>query len=438
MTKVRAALTPTAVAAYRQRFPLPQPWRLEGCEDGGFAGAVVIPALAESPELFATLATLASNPSDLLQRFLVVVVVNHRADASPAEQTDNRLTLQRLAGGDGVPERLKLAWVDAATPGRELPAGDGVGLARKIGFDLALDRLEAAGRPFLVGLDADTQVEASYLSALSAHFAGNAAGAACLPFCHRPAVDAQGEAAIVRYELFLRHYVLGLRLAGSPYAYHSIGSACACMAAAYLKAGGMNRKQAGEDFYFLQQLAKTSGIATLRGTTVHPSARASGRVPFGTGRSMTRQLVEGDAAVRFYPGEAFRLLGAWLALAATEQSDDGTLLLARAGELSPGLAAFLADAGLARLWPQLRRQHRTPATFAAAFHRWFDGFKTLRLIHTLCAEELPPISAEVSLAGLADWAGLAPAADIAGWLHQLCRAEADTDGQGGESARNFL
>lgn len=412
-------LTAAAIAAYHQRFPLPQPWHLDGCAARGFAGAVVIPALAESAELFATLATLAANPPELLHRFLIVVVVNHRADASAAEQADNRLTLARLASGDGAPPGLKLAWVDAAAPGRELPAGDGVGLARKIGFDLALERLEGSGRPILVGLDADTHVETNYLPALTTHFAESRAGAACLPFCHRPAADPQGEAAIVRYELFLRHYVLGLRLAGSPYAYHSIGSACACTAASYLKAGGMNRKQAGEDFYFLQQLAKTAGIATLRGTTVHPSPRVSGRVPFGTGRSMTRQQVEGAEAVRFYPVAAFRLFGAWLSLARSEESGDGAALGARAAELSPVLGAFLGEAGLAQVWGQLRRQHRTSATFAAAFHRWFDGFKTLRLIHTLCAEELPPVTAEAAMAGLAAWGGIAPADDMAGWLRQL-------------------
>jgi len=47
-----------------------------------------------------------------------------------------------------------------------------------------------------------------------------------------------------------------LQQAGSPYAYHTIGSAFACRAEAYIAAGGMNRRHAAEDFYFLQQLAK--------------------------------------------------------------------------------------------------------------------------------------------------------------------------------------
>jgi hypothetical protein len=427
-------LSPVAIAAYRQRFPLPRPWHLDGCANGGFAGAVVIPALAESAELFATLATLAGNPAELLRRFLIVVVVNHRADASAAEQADNHATLRRLAGGDGVAPGLALAWVDVATPGRELPEGDGVGLARKIGFDLALERLAKTERPLLVALDADTHVEATYLAALRAHFAASGAGATVIPFGHRPAVDAQQAAAILRYELFLRHYVLGLRLAGSPYAYHSIGSACACTAAAYLKAGGMNRRQAGEDFYFLQQLAKTSGLEVLHGTTVHPSSRRSGRVPFGTGRSMTRQHSEGATAVRFYPVAAFRILADWLALAQAEEGDDGGALLARAAALAPELGVFLAEAGLERVWPRLRHQHRTAATFSAAFHGWFDGFKTLRLIHTLCQEALPPVDVDVALTGLAAWGKMPPAHDQHGWLQLLRCTEAGScpSGEGEE------
>lgn len=438
MKKVTGELSAAAIAAYHRRFPLPRAWRLDGCADDDFAGAVVIPALAESAELFTTLATLASNPPDLLQRFLIVVVVNHRVDASAAEQADNRATLRRLASGDGVPAGLALAWVDVAAPGQELPAGDGVGLARKIGFDLALARLEKTGRPILVGLDADTQVETSYLPALCAHFAGSGAGAAVIPFGHRPAANAQEAAAITRYELFLRHYVLGLRLAGSPYAYHSIGSACACTAAAYLKSGGMNRRQAGEDFYFLQQLAKTSGLAELRGTTVHPSSRRSGRVPFGTGRSMTRQHDEGADAVRFYPVVAFRILADWLALAQAETGDDGSVLGARAAALAPTLGDFLAEVGLERVWPQLRRQHRTPASFTAAFHGWFDGFKTLRLIHALCQEAPQPVTIDAALAGLAAWGQVGPAHDQFGWLRVLRHAEEGTLIVNGEKGNFFF
>ena len=92
------------------------PWRLEGETGDAFAGAVVIPALGESQRLFATLASLAANPSETLARFLVVVVVNHRQDALAAEKLDNARTLARLRLFD-MP--LRLAVVDAASAGRD-------------------------------------------------------------------------------------------------------------------------------------------------------------------------------------------------------------------------------------------------------------------------------------------------------------------------------
>ena len=61
---------------------------------------------------------------------------------------------------------LQLAWIDASSPGRELPAAGGVGLARKIGCDSVLQTLaearcrRAASAPptVLFQLDADTLV----------------------------------------------------------------------------------------------------------------------------------------------------------------------------------------------------------------------------------------------------------------------------------------
>jgi hypothetical protein len=55
--------------------------------------------LAEKQALFSTLQSLAGNPKEMLSRFLTLVVVNHREDASLPKQ-DNRETSggSRLAG----------------------------------------------------------------------------------------------------------------------------------------------------------------------------------------------------------------------------------------------------------------------------------------------------------------------------------------------------
>jgi cellulose synthase/poly-beta-1,6-N-acetylglucosamine synthase-like glycosyltransferase len=181
-------MLPPFVTKYLQPRAIQGSWRITGCTETGFAGAVVIPALAEYENLFDTLQSLAANPPELLARFLILVVVNHREDALPGDKEDNYETLKQLAALDPELAPLQLAWVDAASPGLEMPAkAGGVGLARKIGLDLALTRLDfTAQSPLLVSLDADTLVEPSYLPALVNHFRHSGCGGAVIPFCHRP------------------------------------------------------------------------------------------------------------------------------------------------------------------------------------------------------------------------------------------------------------
>lgn len=383
------------LADYLATRAITSPWRLEGDRGDGFAGCVVIPALGESQRLFTTLATLAANPAELLERFLVVVVVNHREDAAEAEKLDNAQTLTRLRLLEAP---LRLCFVDAAGLGLELPAKTGgVGLARRIGMDLALPRLGANG--ILVCLDADTLVEPGYLQAILAHFQKSGAGGAVIPFCHQKGASLAEERAITLYELYLRHYVLGLEKAGSPYAFHSVGSAMACTARAYLKMGGMNSRSAGEDFYFLQQLQRTAGIAQVSGTTVRPSARSSHRVPFGTGKSISRIIAEGEVSQTFYRVECFRVLHHWLSLVEGGTELSAQELLKASAALDPQLALFLESAGFERVWERLRNNSGGPHGLLGAFHGWFDALKTVRLVHHLslsyprcpASEALPPL-----------------------------------------------
>jgi hypothetical protein len=389
---------------YLARHAITSPWRVEGCREGLSAGCVVIPALGESQRLFATLDSLAANPREFLSDFLVLVVVNHREDAAQAEKQDNLETLRRLRLG-GI--ALRLALVDAASPGLELPAKTGgVGLARRIGLDLALPLL--APGAIMVCLDADTLVEPSYLPALSAHFKNARAGGAVIPFCHQPGENSGEERAITLYELFLRHYVLGLERAGSPYAFHCVGSAMACTAAAYLKMGGMNPRSAGEDFYFLQQLQRTSGVAQVCGTLVRPAARSSHRVPFGTGKSIARILSEGEESQSFYRADCFRILGEWLGLVDEGAALSGGALLAASAKAHPELASYLERAGFAAVWERLGGNCASPEALKVAFHGWFDALKTVRLIHHLSLS-YPRCRAEESLPGLFRFCGIDPA-----------------------------
>jgi hypothetical protein len=393
---------------------LTSPWVLTGNAGRDFSGAVVIPSLAESVSLFSTLRSLAQNPGDFLSRHLVVVVVNHREDASPFEKEDNLKTLERLSKPDPSTAGLQLAWVDAASPGLELPVkSGGVGMARKIGFDLALPRLKLKeGSPILISLDADTLCRSDYLPSIEGHFRHSSAPGAVIPFRHQPGSTEEEDQAIRRYELFLRVYVLGLSRAGSPYAFHTVGSAMACTAEGYARMGGMNHRGAGEDFYFLQHLAKTGGVSRVKGTVVYPSARTSHRVPFGTGRSMTDLLSRKDGAVLFYRLECFQILGDWLSLVEQSLGEEAELIQQKAGKISSPLADYLEGNKWASVWEKLRQNFRTRKNLSKGFHEWFDGLKTMKLIHHLSAGTYPRQNPEQAVLPLLRWAGLEAAEGI--------------------------
>ena len=366
---------------YLQTRAVQGPWKQSNASRTDYNAAIVIPALAEAETLPQTLASLAKNRSEYLRRTLIIVVVNNRADCPVEELQDNQRTLCWLQT-DPCPD-LNLAWVDAVSIGSELPAREGVGLARKIGFDLALQQLDWRRQPLLISLDADTLVDENYLSAIFTHFAKSEYGAVVIPFRHQLAAEPQQEQAIRLYELYLRSYQFGLQQAGSPYAYHSIGSAFACRAEAYLAAGGMNRRHAAEDFYFLQQLAKTAGVEILSGTVVQPSARFSCRVPFGTGRAVHAQVEGEQGLFRFVPVPVFVVLQRWLQLVAAELESPAAQLLAGAAEISSELQSFLLELKFVQNWSRLQSNHAEPASQLKAFHCWFDGLRTRQLLTRL-------------------------------------------------------
>jgi hypothetical protein len=359
-------------------------WPLHVPDAKNIEQAVVIPACAEYEQLFDTLCCLEANPIEETWRTLIIVVVNHRIGAPDTIRNNNQQTLAKLADlSDSI--TIRLAVIDAASPGCELPEKDGVGLARKIGLDAGLRILHENGLPDapLICLDADTLVSPDYLEALHRFFASPGRWAAVIDYAHPLDGPPREAAAIACYELFLRYHVLGLKSAASPYAFHAIGSAMACTAHAYAAVSGMNRRQAGEDFYFLQQLAKTGAVEHIRETVVRPSARPSQRVPFGTGMRVRRFLDGKEDEYLLYHPESYRILGVWLNTVENRLDDSADALLDTARNIAPPLAGFLEEQRFDVVWPRLQRNHPDPEARRRAFHGWFDGFKTIKFLHHL-------------------------------------------------------
>jgi hypothetical protein len=425
-------LTPKT-AKYLQHYGIRSKRPLRTASRDGVRKVVVIPALAESSSLLSTLVSLAKNPPDELVDTLVLCVINnHRPPlAAPEEIRDNQNTLALLeqllqpndppqAPSAGMPDireiidsGLRLGWIDASSPGVEIPDRDGgVGTARKIGMDAALALLDGRGPGggVISCLDADTLVESNYLSAMGRHFSDTPDPAAVVKYAHQRPADPRFLPAICCYEIYLRSYVIGLSFAGSPYAFHSIGSTMACTAQAYVDVRGMNRRTAAEDFHFLNKLAKIGRIGTIEATTVFPSPRPSQRVPFGTGRRMVQFQAGGSDECRLYDPRTFTILREWLAGMEADPDRETETILAAARRIHPELKEYLDLSRFATAWPVIRQNCPDEDHLRRQFHIWFDGLKTLRLIHHLSRLAFPPVPMFEGLKGLLDRMGEAPPA----------------------------
>lgn len=351
---------------------------------------VVIPALAESAHLFETLRALSACRDACARRTLALCVVNNRPapHASEGEIADNVDTLDTLEAWART-ERLApmtLAWVDASTPGNELPAHEGVGLARKIGADHGLALFALRQRPDapIVHLDADSPPAPGYLDAVHGFYMASPRWAGYADYRHPLAAgDTPETRAMLAYEIYMRYHELGMRWAGSPYAWPALGSIMSSTAAAYAASGGMNRRRAGEDFYFMQQLTKTGVMEHIRGACVYPSARVSYRTPFGTGRSVALHATNHRTDPMLYHPECYTVLRRWLRLAAREHAAGSTTLIAHARAESPELGGFLERYGFVDAWDKIRQENRNSDRRLRQFHVWFDGLRTIQLIHHL-------------------------------------------------------
>ena len=184
-----------------------------------------------------------------------------------------------------------------------------------------------------------------------------------------------------------------LQKAGTPWYPVALGPTLVCSADMYAACGGMNRKVAAEDFYFLQMLLKTcppKKFCSMIGTSVHPSARKSMRVPFGTGATVTACL-EQNHVIKDFPPEYFDMLAAlfdcvdeFAKKAVLVQKDMAVETAERIKAVSPYLFAFLEQENFIEIWKRLFKQnHKDAALLKTAFHCWFDGLKIIRLFHIL-------------------------------------------------------
>jgi hypothetical protein len=189
----------------------------------------------------------------------------------------------------------------------------------------------------------------------------------------------------------------------------------------------MKIRAAGEDFYFLEHLSKLGGIAQVKGTVVYPSARASNRVPFGTGRSMSRLLAKEEGVVLFYQTKCFQILASWLDLVTQNVGAEGKPIQSKAEKISSHLADYLNQIKFVIYWEKLRKNFKFPSLFLKGFHGWFDGLKTMKLIHHLSSGPFPRKEPEQAVPELLKWAGLEPVKGMNDQLELLRKVQIGED-----------
>lgn len=350
---------------------------------------IVIPCHDE-PDLLGTLQSLAQcqPPQAPVE---VIVVVNHGVTASLEVITQNKLTVTQASQWINT---YSCDWLTIhLLEAYQLPKKSaGVGLARKIGMDEALYRFGSVGtNGGIVCLDADCRVAPDYLQALEQAFA-QGIHSASVHFEHRPDVSSELYQGIVQYELFLRYYVAALRYAGFPYAYHTIGSSMAVRAHIYALSGGMNRRKAGEDFYFLHKVAALGKYFEISHTTVYPSSRTSHRVPFGTGKAQQKWIDNAQEILQTYPLQTFTDLKQLLAISNELYQEEEAALNTRYNTLPASIQAFF---GWDEFWTQVQDTRRKTSGIDSFLKRWFhwlDGFKILKFVHFARDHYYPDVS----------------------------------------------
>jgi hypothetical protein len=317
----------------------------------------------------------------------VIVIVNAPDEASVESLLNNRKSILNIeAWNKGHPDRFFDLYVIDGTLLRS--GGWSVGLARKTGMDEAVLRFDSLNKPYgiILNLDADCKVKSNYFTAIYGEMHDRKDRQACSIHFEHPISGKEFPEnvykAIILYELHLRYYFQGLAYSGFPYVHHTIGSAIAVKALSYVKAGGMNRRMAGEDFYFIQKLVPAGDFFDLNLTTVFPSPRLSSRVPFGTGVAISRLTEVNDGMFLTYNFQAFRELKALFSLIDKLflcENDDLELAYTL---LSPGIRQFAEISEWTAKIREIKKNTAGIQSFRKRFYGWFNMFRIVKYLNS--------------------------------------------------------
>ena len=351
---------------------------------------VVIPCYNE-PNLFTTLHSLLEVASPEA-KIATVIVFNSSERSTEEGIMQNRSSFKQVgefAAINNSDQRQFLPLLFEGLPRKHA----GVGLARKIGMDLAVEHffLHDKADGVIVSLDADCTVSENFLTEIYHAFSSNGRlNATVHHFHHRVEENSPKlERAVRQYENYIRYYRAMLRFTGFPWYFHTIGSAFAVKADAYVRVGGMGRQQGGEDFYFLQKVFSLEGTAELHELCVCPLARYSDRVPFGTGPALQKMLNETDDELRVYSPDAFVILKQLFDRKDAFFKKDAKRVEEVMAELHPALQRFLDDLNFLDDIADCNNNSASPAAFRKRFFHHFSAFRIVKFLNYVHPDPFP-------------------------------------------------
>ncbi len=343
---------------------------------------VVIPCYNEL-ELIHTLQSIKTSKKPNAN-ILIAVIINSAINANSNVLLQNRLTfteVERFAVLNNDSNLIYFPLLCENLPRKHA----GVGLARKIGMDLAIDHFHSNNNNsgLIISLDADCEVSENFFTSIYDEFNKNEKlNATIHNFHHRVENDDKDiESAIRQYEMYLRYFSKMLKYTGFPYYYHTIGSAFAVSADTYVRVGGMGRQQGGEDFYFLQKVFQLGHIVELHQTYVFPMARFSDRVPFGTGPALQKILDEPDRNIKVYSKQSFFYLKSLFerkdGFFKKNENEIKALLL----QLHPALQNFLTEVNFIDSLNDCNNNCSNLNSYRKRFYHHFNSFKIIKYLN---------------------------------------------------------
>jgi hypothetical protein len=338
---------------------------------------VVIPSYNEK-NIQPTIDSLFLKQDDFSFNVEVIILINNSESEIEEVKEQNLLTLEKLQNLSKTYSKSNMHLIPVLIGDLDSKHA-GVGWARKLGMDLATQRFRTINfNGIIVGLDADTVVESNYFNSIYSFFLNNNYNAASIHFEHPVSRNSFSDVhleQIIYYELHLRYYKNSLKYSNLPYSFHTIGSAFALTASAYARQGGMNRRKAGEDFYFINKLIKGEIFGEINDTTVIPSPRISNRVPFGTGRAILEGLNTQKDLSLTYDFQSFEIIYSWIN--GIENKDF------KYGIFPEILKAYMGEEIWIKHHTMILKNTNSYKSYLKLFYNTFDAFWMLKFIHFL-------------------------------------------------------